>query len=424
MNALRFSLFFFLFSFLLVFPQPKPGDVFREYMWYKEDGDAGGALRVGGKEGTTDWNTQIIGDYWVTDVIVLHHDLDLENATKAEVNIEKILCHDGTYGLGIQINDHGWLTVPESEHIPAPQKAYQHHMYPTIPIALDVLKSGKGNRFKMRVHKDQEWNWPQNLIYGVHIRIYYEPDKKAHPTGQITSPQAGQVIGDSILIRMDANSANATIRQIDFIANYEDVNYEGDGIYRQWHYHFYHGKIMHHLATVKNAPFQWQWRTSWIPDQQSPMQLAARIIDDDGMIYFTEAVSNLKLIRKNLSVELCKPYQIPEKWVTRSGEHSEVFEIKKDTGTAIAYQLVWSSWSPGYMNGVYINDQKVFDSEGPRYAYYFHRVTLEEVSVLKKGINHLTTGKTPLYDGNMVHGMEVNWPGIMVLIQYNTGGVK
>ncbi len=30
----------------------------------------------------------------------------------------------------------------------------------------------------------------------------------------------------------------------------------------------------------------------------------------------------------------------------------------------------------------------------------------------------LTTGKPPLIDGNMVHGMEVNWPGIMVLIQY------
>jgi hypothetical protein len=40
------------------------------------------------------------------------------------------------------------------------------------------------------------------------------------------------------------------------------------------------------------------------------------------------------------------------------------------------------------------------------------------MDVFKPGVNTLTTGKTPLIDGKMVHGMEVNWPGIMVLIQY------
>ena len=40
--------------------QPSPGDVFREYTWYNSSGDAGGALRVGGREGTTDWNTEIL----------------------------------------------------------------------------------------------------------------------------------------------------------------------------------------------------------------------------------------------------------------------------------------------------------------------------------------------------------------------------
>jgi len=40
------------------------------------------------------------------------------------------------------------------------------------------------------------------------------------------------------------------------------------------------------------------------------------------------------------------------------------------------------------------------------------------MDVFKPGVNTLTTGKTPLIDDKMVHGMEVNWPGIMVLIQY------
>ena len=38
--------------------------------------------------------------------------------------------------------------------------------------------------------------------------------------------------------------------------------------------------------------------------------------------------------------------------------------------------------------------------------------------MFKAGENILKTGQTPKYDGKMVHGMEVNWAGIMVLIQY------
>ncbi|MBD3185172.1 hypothetical protein GF312_23025 [Candidatus Poribacteria bacterium] len=29
---------------------PESGDVFREYIWYKENGDAGGSLRIGGNK--------------------------------------------------------------------------------------------------------------------------------------------------------------------------------------------------------------------------------------------------------------------------------------------------------------------------------------------------------------------------------------
>lgn len=34
--------------------QPVPGDVFREYLWWNEKGDAGGSFRVGGKYGEKD----------------------------------------------------------------------------------------------------------------------------------------------------------------------------------------------------------------------------------------------------------------------------------------------------------------------------------------------------------------------------------
>ncbi|MFW6277366.1 MAG: hypothetical protein ACOC1J_01750 [Prolixibacteraceae bacterium] len=37
--------------------------------------------------------------------------------------------------------------------------------------------------------------------------------------------------------------------------------------------------------------------------------------------------------------------------------------------------------------------------------------------ILKHGTNSIKTGKEPLHDGQMVHGMEVQWPGIMVKVR-------
>ena len=385
--------------------EPAPGDVFREYTWYKQDGDAGQALRVGGRVG-------------YKGSIVLGHSFDLEHAVKAEVVIEKILCHDSTTGLAIQINDSDWICIPEAQGIPAPQSVYQHHFYPTVRIPLSVLKSGSGNEFQMKVDTEHPWRWPQNLINGVHFRIYYDRAKKAHPAGKIVTPESGGRLGAAAALRAEADSPNGKIKQVDFVGLYQDVNYEGDGIYRQWHYHFFHGRLMNHIGTVTAAPFEMMWDTSWVPDQKEPFEIAARVIDETGMIRMTEAVTDLSLVRPGLSVELCKPYDIPAKWVTRAGVKAERFDVTGDLDKAVAVQLAWSSWSPGYLYGISVNGKKVFEREGPKYAAYWHRVTLDDTSMFKRGVNVLTTAKTPKINGQTVHGCEVNWPGIMVLIQY------
>ncbi|MDT8302155.1 MAG: hypothetical protein RQ760_11775 [Sedimentisphaerales bacterium] len=394
--------------------QPAPGDLFREYRWFYEKGDAGQAIRVGGKQGES-YPDRGSEHGYINAAMKLPHDLDLAEAVKAEIVIEKILCHDGTTGLAIQINNSDWYYFPEASDIPAPQARYQHHIYPVIRVPVSVFKSGPNNSFRLRVDPEHPWRWSQNLINGLHIRIYYDPEKKSHPIGEIKSPQSG----DTVKLSVEYNSANCPIKQVDYVGLYEDVNYEGDGVYRQWHYNYFHSRLVNHIGSVVKAPFDFVWDTSWVPDQKEPLQIAARITDQTGLTYQTPAITNLSLKRTIQSVELCKPYDIPQKWVTRSGEKSEYFDVGSDLNSAVAAQLVWSSWSPGYMNGILINGVKVFDQEGPRYQSYFHRVTLTDLSMFQSGRNVLTTGKTPKYNGKMVHGMEVNWPGIMVLIQYN-----
>jgi len=401
--------------------QPAPGDLFREYRWFYEKGDAGQAIRVGGKQGQSHPDRGSEHGY-INAPMQLPHDLDLAEAVKAEIVVEKILCHDETTGLAIQINNSDWYYFSEASHIPTPQTKYQHHTYPVVRVPVSVFKSGSSNSFRLRVDPEHPWRWPQNLINGVHIRIYYDPSSKPHPTGAITSPQSGDAFGDAVKLSVKPKNANSPIKQVDYVGLYEDVNYEGDGIYRQWHYLYFHSRLMNHIGSAVQAPFEIIWNTSWVPDQKEPLQIAARITDQTDLTYQTMAITNLSLKRTTRSVELCKPYDIPQKWVTRSGEKTESFDVRGNLSGAVAAQLVWSSWSPGYMNGILINGTKVFDQEGPHYQTYYHRVTLTDLSMFQSGRNTLTTGKTPKINGKMVHGMEVNWPGIMVLIQYNKKG--
>lgn len=391
--------------------QPLPGDVFREYRWFHHKGDAGQAMRVGGRERT-------IYPFLKSDVAEWPHKLDIVHAVKAEIIAEKVLCHDGTTGLAIQVNGSRWFAFPEAEAIPKPRANYQHHTYPVLKVPLSVFKSGTGNRFRLRVDKAHPWGWPQNLLNGLHIRIYYDAKAKPHPTGRITSLKNGDALGETVPLKVDARSPNGKVTRVDYLGLYEDVNLEGDGIYRQWHYLYFHGRLMHHIGSSEKSPFALDWKTTWLPDQTEPMQIAARITDSAGMTYQTKAVTQLSLKRKEPTVELCKPYEVPQKWVTRSGEKRMAFDVRGDPGKAKAVQLVWSSWSPGYMRGIFINGQKVFDREGPNYRTFFHRVTLKDASALRTGRNTLATGMTPKINGKMVHGMEVNWPGIMVLIRY------
>jgi hypothetical protein len=333
---------------------PVPGDVFAEYTWYHETGDAGQTLRVGGKQGQYHPDRGSAHGY-VNAPVELPHEFDLQFALRAEVVIEKILCHDGTRGLAIRVNDHDWIDVPECANIPEPQWSYQHHTYPVVPIPLDQFKRGMGNTFQMKVAAEHPWRWPQNLINGVHFRVYYDAARKTHATGRIVSAQAEEPPSETVTMSLDIHTLKGKVRQVDYVGRYEDVNFEGDGLYTQWHYHFFHGTLLNHIGSASQAPWAVNWDTTWVPDQEQPIRVAARLIDESGLIFMTAPV-DLTLNRPGVCVELCKPYDIPKKWVTRSGEQIERFDLKGDPKQATALQLAWSSWSPGYMNGISIGN--------------------------------------------------------------------
>jgi hypothetical protein len=398
----------------IVMAQPEPGDVFREYIWLPTmvKAEGGKFLRVGGRLDYKTNQDHFPADRQKEGYIPLNQFLELKNAVKAEMIIEKLGSHDDTKNLRVSINRHPSIIFPPSKGIPEPESAYMHHNYPIVNIPVEQLEHGLNNTFRFDVDTLQRWNWPQNIIYGVIFRIYYDK-QLVKDRMEITGVYPNGFLQEFQSLGIENPESN--INRVEYVGYYDDINYEGDGIYKQWHYHFFRGRVIHHIGTAYDYPYDIEWNTFWLPDQ-GDIKVAARIVDNTGLIYMTKSVDDLSLNR-DYSIELCKPYEQPRNWVTREAE----FEVKIDVNTHPAEieeaKLYWVSWSPCYANGIYINDVKVFDKEGPCYEYFSHEIPLDNISMISQGTNLIKTGKEPLHDGKMVHGMEIQWPGIMMKVK-------
>jgi len=413
--------FFLGLSVKIGFANPQPGDFFRDYIWTmpKIDG-VEPYLRVGGN---FDYRKQVPkfaeGDYRDGE-IRFPFEIDFNHANKAEIIIDKMLCHDRTTGLTLKINHKHSFLIPKADSISEPQSEYMHHFSPVIEVPLDALNQDQNNYFSFTVDQEHPWNWPQNLIYGVVLRIYYD-SVEYQPLGEMKKIPDSK-IREKQELRIQSEKIDQ-IAKVDFIGNYEGVNLEGDGVYHQWHYFYFNGDLHGLIGTAKEKPFSVEWNTEWIPDQKEPIEIAALITNKDGLKYFTKPISGLKLERDH-QVELCKPYEQPKFWVTRNGEFSCPFDIQGDLEKAAEIQFVWKSWSPGYMNGLYVNDFILFKKEGQNYSYHEHFVTTDQIKYFHHGRNLIKTGGTPRYHGTMVHGAEIQWPGIMVLVKYDPNKEK
>jgi hypothetical protein len=388
--------------------QPKAGDVFREYPM------ATGMLRIGER---WEWGGKNSG----RNITLAAKNraapwaVDLTDAVRAEVQVSFDQCHGRTTGLRIAFNDNDYIPLPIPEAIPKPQANYMFWIYPTVEVPLKHLTAGR-NVFKMRVKADPrpkgKGGWMQNLVYAVVLRVFYEPSKP-HATGTVTSPKAGAAVGRSATLTAETRGA---VERVDFLGFYEDHDYEGNGIYRQWHYTYdLAAGIANHLGTAAKAPYSVVWDTTWVPDQPGPMKFAARIVDEKGMIYMTPAVEGVKLVRPGHSVELCKPFDVPAGWVTRKGGKSASFNVTGDLAKATGAIVKCRVWKYEGNCAWSVNGKKVGALRTSKGA-----VTVNElpVKLLRAGKN---TAATSRYGH---HGVEICFPGIVPLIRYETPAPK
>ena len=409
------SIILLLLNPMLSKAQPLPGDIFRQYIWTTGDFHQE-FLRV---TGDGDYREPVhhektfpeseFSDGW----LIFPESLDLEHAIGAEIMVEKVLSHDGTRGLAVKRNDSPWITFPESEHIPSPQWDDLHHTFPVVEIPLHYLNEGKNNRLRFKVDSLQRFGMPQNILYGIHVFIYYDK-KKEHSTGKVVLPGATAL---EEFQSIELQPGQGKIKKVDFIGFYEDLDYNGDGLYKDWQRSWMRGELQNHMGSAEMAPWTIKWDTRWIPDQNSPVKIAAVIHSPNGISSISEAIE-AEGFNRNYQVILCKAFNQPKLWATREGEFTMAFDLNRNPKEAVSFQMAWNSWSPGYLNGVYLNDWLVFAREGENYTPHFQRITFDKPYMLNWGTNMIKTGKTPRINGNMVHGTEIQYPGFMVLVKF------
>ena len=348
--------------------------------------------------------------------------LDLVHATRAELSSEFWGGHIGTAGQRFRVNDHAWIALPQPTGTPAePQRFYRTLLgNNAAPIPLAQLRDGE-NIFRFTAGKQIAYanDWGFYWIYDFTARVFYDPAKKPHPVGAIVAPVAGAMFGDALRLEVTASSPHGDIARVEFIGEYDDFDWDGDGVWREWQYSTHHGVLRHHLGTATSAPWRVKADLRWLPDQAQPIRVRARITDRTGLTYLTPPVDGLVQQREQRGVRMIRCDTVPERWMSRAGKESPpgAFTLAAgDLAGATFARLVLSTWSGDVddtsVHELRLNGRRLASRFGEFHDYAQNALEVP-LDLLKPGRNEVTVFST--FKGHM---LEINWPGPVLLIEY------
>ncbi len=345
--------------------------------------------------------------------------LDVSNAIGAELSVEYWGGHIGTSGQQFQVNSNGWVDLPQPLGTPAaPQRFYRTLLgNNAVPIPLFHLPQGTNYvQFAAGSQIAYSFGFGFYWIYDFTVRVFYDASRP-HPAGEIVSPRLGTTFGDSLELEALADSPNGPIARVEFIGEYDDFDWDGDGIWREWQFTTHHGVLQHHLGTATNAPWHVKFDARWLPDQSQPVRVRARITDLTGITYLTPPVGNLVQKREGRSVRMFKPMHVPENFSSRDGKSSAtcLLVLNADLARAKSARLVLSTWSGNVdddsVHELRLNGQRLASRFGQFHNYSFNSLEVP-LTLLKTGTNDINLFST--FKG---HAIEVNWPGPALLLE-------
>jgi hypothetical protein len=345
--------------------------------------------------------------------------LDLVGATRAELSVEYWGGHIGTSGQRFQVNSNGWADLPQPVGTPGRPVCYHRTLLGNnaVPIPLAHLREGTNFvQFAAGPQVCYSFDFGFYWIYDFTVRVFYGGDRP-HPTGEIVSPKPGAQFGETLQLEARASSPNGSIARVEFIGEYDDFDWDGDGVWREWQFTSHHGVLQHHLGTATNAPWRATWDARWLPDQSQAIRVRARITDQAGVTYRTPPADNLTQRRAGRSVRMFKSADVPERFSVRDGKSARCSIVVDGDRAGMKFaRLVLSTWSANVdddsVHELRLNGERLANRFGQFHSYSFD--TLEvPLARLKPGRNEISLFST--FKG---HALEVNWPGPVLLVEF------
>lgn len=382
--------------------EPAPGDLFREFTFTQRFGEVDPQAKRQGIE-------RMLRNAMAERRLELP---SLAGVVRAEVSIEYWGGHIGTSDQKFQVNGGEWIAIPQPTGTPTRPQCYYRTVLgrATVPVPLENLKAG-GNIFRFTAGPQlcYSFNWGFYWVYGFTVRLYYDPESPLE--ARVVSPAEGAEIGDHPRLAVEARHPSDPITRVEFIGQYEDFNWEGDGRFRQWHYITERGNLRRHIGTATAPPYAVTWDTTWVPDQDQPVRIAARVATAGGYIYMTPAVT-VRLRRQGRSVKMYRASEVPEAFGVRVGRRKECrIALDGPLENARTARLVLSTWSAAHGDEIGINGFKLAGPIGLVHNYSFDALPVPVRRLKRDNTVHIFSETTH-------HALEVNWPGPALLVEY------
>jgi hypothetical protein len=391
-----------------------PGAVYREY-----------ALHNGGNRDwrVTDPEATAAGAREFLPNPVLELEVgDLEHAVQVEAVLHRWGGHVGTSEKRIRFNGREWIMLPELATTPpgTQPEEYYYEDNPVVEVPLDHLREG-ANTVEGTCSALAGHNWGQWGLYSLILRVYYDPERKDHPIGSIVSPRTRATLGENATIVVDAQSSEG-VGRVDVVAWYTGLDEDGDGHFRDWHGAYFQpsrgdtADLREHVGTAAREPYRIAWDTTWVPDQEEPMRLAARIQDSRGVWCVTETVDGLSLGRTDTSVKVYPAVDVPEAFGVRVGQEKScrisipaAADLSRASAAVLALRT-WHGWD-GHHEPLDLNGHR-FAIQGNNHHYDYDLLDVPP-DVLRTGDNTFTIRSSTDH-----HMLEVHWPGPALLVRF------
>jgi hypothetical protein len=408
-----------LFLAITASADPAPGDVFREYRWHPE----GGGIRGRWQRITSPKATAEEARKFLPNAVNRIEVTDLALAARAELQIELLQSHSGTTGQAFRLNGGAWIRIPPSANIPGrigAREGSPHQWlsmrYPAVPVPLETIRSGINTlEFTCEPGIGLGARWPQSLVNGAILRIYYSA-AKPHPSGTVEMVAAADpaAIGYDFVFKPDAAAA-APVEQVDFIGRYRGFDWRGEGTYYEWHYNFRRGELRRHLATASRAPWRGHWDTSWVPDEPA-VAVVARVRDRTGLCWLSAPLENVDIAHPRGSrIELFAPHDIPARWHVRAGRRVACkIMLPENLAGLREARLVVATWNGHGAGTIGVNDMVIAADIGQDHDLSYDTLTVP-ISALRPGENEVFTTSD-----DKEHGLEVQWPGFVLLARFES----